>query len=112
MTQQEIDQIADGKFIIDCPRMVLRQNKEQSPRVYEGAGSIMMTDGQLWGKMFCNSGDHFWGELLGFGVATGEIIPDSEYFSLHAVDWKNGTWQSNRLRPDTNTGPGGGVVTF
>ena len=83
MTSEEIDRYLDRGCSIECPQMVLRQNSETSPAVYEGPGSIYQTsDGELAFKFYARTKGDFraLGRLLGSNAPNvGQIIPRDQF---------------------------------
>lgn len=108
MTSEEIDLYLDRGFSIECSQMVLRQNTETSPAVYEGPGSIYQTlEGELAFKLYARTKGDFraLARLLGSGAPeVGQIIPRDQYFSLKAVSMRGEEWFGERILPDVNQG--------
>ncbi len=86
MTSEEIDLYMVRGYSIECPQMVLRQNTETSPEVYEGPGSIYQTpDGELVFKFYVRTKNDFraLGRVFGPNAPeAGQIVPRDHYFSL------------------------------
>ena len=114
MTSEEIDLYLDRGFSIECPQMVLRQNTEASPAVYEGPGSIYQTpDGELAFKCYARTKGDFQalGRLLGSNASkVGQIIPRDQYFNLKAVSMRGEVWLGERVLPDVSQGVDGDQI--
>jgi len=114
MTSEEIDLYMDRGFSIECSQMVLHQNTETSPAIYEGPGSIYQTpDGGLAFKFYPRTKGDF--RALGrfFGPDApkeGQIIPRDQYFRLRAVSMRGEEWLGERIFPDVSLGVDGDQI--
>jgi len=94
LTSDEIDQIRAGRWEIDCSEITLTGRGGSVE--YQGPGSLrQMPTGRLAFKLYGNvSGS----KLFAFGSgAAGEIIPESEYYGLHAIDVTGRVWNSGHF---------------
>lgn len=109
---RELGDFVKGSLVIDCAEMVLASNGP-NPVVYEGCGSIWRTgDGGLTLKLHCSrrvdiTEIH---EAIESYTA-GEIVPDSAFFSLRAVDIKGQVWSGTHILPDFSSGELGTVIS-
>ncbi len=94
LTFKEIDQIRAGRWEIDCSEITLT-GRGGAAR-YQGPGSLrQMPTGRLGFKLY---GDVSGSKLFAFGSgAAGEIIPDSEFYDLHALDVTGHVWTSEHF---------------
>src|ERR1700723_1793983 len=114
MTSEEIDLYMDRGFSIERPDIVLRQNSEASPVVYEGPGSIYQTpDGELAFKCYARGKGDFraLGRLLGSNAPKeGQIIPRDQYFSLKALSLRGEEWLREYILPEVSQGVDGDQI--
>ena len=104
----------DKSLSINCPQITVKQLVSNSPKVYQGSGSITRTStGQL--KLeFSYPDDNTWssfsesieeyGEKVGEtteisdkSAGVGKIVPETKYFSLTATDSQGREWTSERF---------------
>ena len=114
MTSDEIQEYTEKSFAMDCPRMVLRQNIETDPRIYEGPGTIYQNDqGDLLFKLYSTGSADTKMLSRMFGpdaLKAGEVIPRTEYFTLEATSMKGADWRCDVVLPELNQGVIGGPV--
>lgn len=109
VTSKELQELRDGNFEIQCPRMSLVQNVKDAPVTYEGSGLVQMDDSRgLVATLLAPDAPPPMSEL---SVAR-EPIPDERYFTLRAEDLWGHQWQSERLvlDPTYNVSTGSAVV--
>lgn len=100
----DIRELQNGIWELDCPKMFLRRMSEKDPDTYEGGGYIKRNqDGTLQFKLFDPE------KVIDFknffrprGVA-GKFIESSEFYELTAIDHKGRTWKSDRIIPETKS---------
>jgi hypothetical protein len=114
MTSEETDLYMDRGFSIECPDIVLRQNSETSPVIYEGPGSIYQTpEGELAFKCYARGKGDFraLGRLLGSNAPkVGQIIPRDQYFSLKALSLRGEEWLGEYILPEVSQGVDGDQI--
>jgi hypothetical protein len=114
MTSDDIDLYMNYGYAIECPQIVLRQNTETSPMVYEGPGSIYQTpDGELAFKFYARAKGDFdaLSRLLGSNAPkVGQLIPSDQYFSLKAVSMRGEEWFGERILLDVSQGVDGDQI--
>lgn len=114
LSEQEKRDLQQGTFEIDCPAMILRRQASTDERVFSGPGFIKQTsDRSLYFKLY--PGDEF-DALVSeleefFSGKLGELIPESEFFSLFATDLHGQRWTSSRVSPPGIEHGEGTVVT-
>lgn len=99
---------------IICPQIILNKKSLNTPKLYQGSGSITRSSsGQLKLELAC-ADDNTWSSLLEFiteigeeqgdlvvvndqSVGIGKIVPETEYFSLTAIDCQGREWTSTRV---------------
>lgn len=93
---EEIDAISRGVWELDCPEMTLT-DFSGSP-VHRGPGWVRQIDkGQLAFKLFAAVVPRE--IVLKSGGAVGQLVPDSAYDELRAVDSVGRMWKAQRLLP-------------
>ncbi|MGA9883368.1 MAG: hypothetical protein WBQ34_06600 [Candidatus Acidiferrales bacterium] len=114
MTSEEIDRYTRREYAIDCPQMVLRQDTDNSPETYRGAGSIYQTpEGALVFKLYDRGKGSFAAFARKLGPnspKSGEIIPRDDYFTLEATSMHGDIWRGERILPELTQGVGGDRV--
>lgn len=114
MTSDEIREYTEKSFAMDCPRMVLRQNIETDPRIYEGPGTIYQNgQGDLLFKVYSGGSPDtkmLWRMFGPDALKAGEVIPRTEYFTLEATSMKGADWRCDVALPRLNQGVIGGPV--
>lgn len=105
LDQQELVGVQDGSFELFCPQMELQRPSARGLRKYTGHG-VVRYDSQHRLQFELNAVESRTGidalddlqELT--SVPLGDVIPDSHYFSLMAIDAKGRTWRSSEISPD------------
>lgn len=99
---------------IDCPKVTLRQGKDQAPRIFEGSGLIAQDEaGELQLRMYPKDMSFDVGFKMLFSddaTPPGVILPPEAFYSLEATDWRGHTWSCPRVRPQMSSGPGGAII--
>jgi len=108
----ELRDFVRGSLTIDCVEIELVSNGPDSV-VYRGPGSIWQTDdGRLTLKLYCSNQVGYAEIQKAVGsYTTGEIVPDSAFFSLLAVDIKGQSWSGARILPSFSRGEKGTVIS-
>lgn len=103
LTPNEIKQISEGTWELDCFKMRLSRNSSDD-EIYEGPGYIKCTfDGQINFKLYSQNplkpgqGLQWWSER---SSKSGQLISDEYYFKLSAVDTKGRTWEADGILPE------------
>ncbi|PMB19075.1 hypothetical protein [Fischerella thermalis] len=114
MLSQNLSEFFDTSLHLNCPQISLRKELINSQEIYQGSGSITRTsEGQLELKLSYFD-DNSWlllfehieelGEKRGSltrisdkSAGIGKIVPESEYFSLSAIDSQGREWTSTRV---------------
>ena len=108
----ELRDFVRGSLTIDCVEIELVSNGPDSV-VYKGPGSIWQTDdGRLTLKLYCSNqvGCAEIQKIVG-SYRIGEIVPDSAFFSLRAVDIHGQSWSGTRILPRFSSGEAGTVMS-
>lgn len=112
ISKQEIEDIALGKFSLECTGMFLRQDREDDPKIYSGSGLIFQdNDCNLTFKLLSDKVrdtirdtkdiiDQF-NESL-----SGRIIPPERYYTLEAYDVYGRVWRASKILPSQTQGVG------
>lgn len=99
---------------IDCPKVVLREGKDESPQVFEGPGLIAQdAAGELWLRMYPQDVSLAVGFRMLFTndrTPPGVLLPPEAFYSLEAIDVEGHTWTCPRVRPQMSSGPGGAII--
>jgi hypothetical protein len=97
----ERDDLKNGSWSVECPRMILKSRSKGTPATFSGLGYIkLVADGQLEFKLYTSRQHNAkWGGDNSAFVA-GKIIPDSAYYDLAVTDFKGRNWESSELLPD------------
>lgn len=92
----------EGTMVLDCPSVVFRQLRDQSPRSYEGRGLLLLRDGEYQFRIYADKGENDAKEAFDeiFKVTRwtpGEEIPKDEYFELRAKDISGYEWTCSKV---------------
>ncbi|SFA81789.1 hypothetical protein [Pseudomonas sp. NFPP24] len=95
----DIESLVSRALVIECFEITLTQNVDESPFTFCGPGSIKtQSDGQLSLKMYDAAKKSSISQMMRYGLynQTG-IVPESDYFSLRAIDSSGNVWVAPRL---------------
>lgn len=97
----EVNEIREGKFLIHCPKICLKQSTSDEPKEYNGPGFISQDEAKnlmftLYPKEVFSPFD-FVNEIVNSKALPGELIPTTKYFTLVAIDLENRTWTSEDI---------------
>lgn len=95
----DIESLVSRSLVIECFEITLTQNIDESPFIFCGPGSIeTQSDGQLSLKMYDVTKKSSMSQMMRYGLysQTG-IVPESDYFSLRAIDSSGNIWVAPRL---------------
>lgn len=99
---------------INCPQIILKQKSSNSPKVYQGLGSITRTNERNLELELSYFDDDSWSSMLKYfdslgekqgnitvlgdkSAGVGKIVPETEYFSLSATDEQSREWVSQKV---------------
>lgn len=104
--------ILSGALVLDCPVLELApQSPSSTFSQYRGSGSVVINEaGHFDIKLYCPEQVPFDEVFAALNWKAGEIINESYYYRLTAVDWQGRRWQADGILLDPNTGPGGTVI--
>ncbi|QJW78723.1 hypothetical protein [Burkholderia glumae] len=118
VTDAFVKSYADGTLVLDCPRITLRQNLVEEPRLIQGRGMIWLENGSEFRlRMYADddtkaSTAHPFEKILASANwKSGEIIPPSEYYELEATDLFGFNWSCKKLDISVHSAGHGVVVT-
>lgn len=98
----EIEELRNGTWELDCPRMTLRKSAKNGIDVYEGGGYVKRTpDGDLRFKLYSARQLNF-ARIFYSKAKLGQLIDDEEYYELSATDVKGRIWKSTCILPNTS----------
>jgi hypothetical protein len=116
MIPQNLSEFFDKSLSINCPQITVKQLVSNSPKVYQGSGSITRTStGQLKlelsypddnisssfvGEFFEEYGDETGRTISDKSAGVGKVVPESKYFYLDATDEHGRNWTSTRFLID------------
>lgn len=114
LTEQEIQDLRQGTFEIDCSLMVLKRISTGNMRAFSGPGFVKQSSGdEIYFKLYPDAKFHpdelFRQFYSPSSMKLGEVIPEHEYYSLSATDLQGRRWTSSRILPP-NIHQGEGVV--
>jgi hypothetical protein len=117
VTKEDFIKYADKSFVLDCPKMTLRQCGTDTPFVFEGSGSIYQgLDGALVLKMFAPNATSKESWLLFdyniTDIKSGKIMPEHVFFDLTAYNIKGECWTSKHCYPHSSSGTDGMGIVF
>ena len=98
LEQKDIDAIRDGTWEVQCPTMKL--SLEDESQSYEGSGVMRQDENKRLVFTLVQSSDHpdvggIFRSLVGQqSTAVGQLIPKSQYYTLHAVADSGDEWIS------------------
>jgi len=106
---EEMEQISNGTFTLDCVKMTLSPSQAGiGKRCYAGSGSIAQTTGGKFGKfrvkIYCDESISPGEAFAPLRLQPGTLIGDSEYYSLAATDLRGQEWGADRILPDLHVG--------
>ncbi|MEK2603346.1 hypothetical protein [Burkholderia arboris] len=118
ITDAFVKSYADGTLVLDCPRITLRQNLVEEPRLIQGRGMILLENGSEFRlRMYADddtkaSTAHPFEQILASANwKSGEIIPASEYYELEATDLSGFNWSCKKLDISVHSTGHGVLVT-
>ena len=111
LSDEEIEDLSHGLWMMDCSHIQLKPRNSDAS-IFSGPGSISQDkEGQLRYKFYApqpGDGEDLWRDNYG---EPGEIIPESAYYDLTAVDAKGREWHAERiLRGSMSIGTDGAPV--
>lgn len=102
LRHEEIEDLAGGRFSIECPRLVLVNHEGHEQ--YVGAGEIALDDaGQL--RMVQYVPGHMLDLDDDFGTAgleAGDFIPQTEWYRVEADDLRGRCWEADSVQPEVS----------
>lgn len=99
LRSEEIENLRNGSFWLDCPYMILQKQSRNSSIIYTGPGYIRQSpEGGLKFAVYAKE-DLSLEQLVGPRGRIGELIPDDEFYSLTANDKLGKKWVSRRILP-------------
>lgn len=89
--------ISEGTLVIDCKQIQLTQNGIKAPRIFDGSGSLFFSKTIGIEARFISTSvsppDSKLKEFLeSSSIRSGQLIPESHYFSLCAIDTFGQEW--------------------
>ena len=93
-----LKQYAAGDLVLDCPHIVIRQNKMSDAKTFEGPGMITLNGGDRFAlRLYVNSPpgtSHVIKSMFSkaASVPAGELIPDEYFYSMEATDLRGINW--------------------
>ena len=89
-----IKSFIDGKLIIDCKEIKLTQNTTENPEIWIGSGSLTIHPRNgISGRFICDRVlPPFYNVIKSSSLKSGELIPDSYYYSLSVTDVNGNVW--------------------
>lgn len=106
---EEMEQILNGTFTLDCIRMTLSPSQAGiDRRSYAGSGSIAQTPRGKFGKfkvkIYCDESISPVEAFAPLSLQPGTLIGESEYYSLAATDLLGREWGADRILPNLHVG--------
>lgn len=105
ISEDFLKQYAAGNLVLDCPRIVITQNKTTGPKTFEGPGMITLkADGRFAVRLYVNSppgASHVIKAMFSMdaNVSPGELIPDEYFYTMEATDLRGITWRNPSITP-------------
>lgn len=114
MNVDQLKQLRAGTFELPLTNCVLRQRGKDSPTIYEGPGLITQKGNkQLSLRMFSHQtafDSSLFTHHFNRPFIAGQLVPETEYYDLSAIDLSGETWTSSRITIDLDAGQQGSVV--
>jgi len=119
MSSKKLLEFFDKSFVISCPQMTLTQLVTNSPKVYQGSGSVTRTSSRqlelkllysdnvsyssFLGEVFEDYGDKTGKIISDKSAGIGRLVPEDRYFDLNATDDQGRVWTSKRFLIDKSS---------
>ncbi len=100
LSAAEIEDLRQGTWSVDCPRLEVRQRGSSTPRVFIGPGHFRQNEhGRLAYKLYAPRPKDFKKAYKEESGEAGTIIPESGFYDVTALDYKAREWKSERVLP-------------
>lgn len=112
MKQQDIEELLQGRFELDCPRIELIPCVANSKKkALSGSGYIALNkDGYFDLKVYFPDAFPIDEVFEKLNWEPGKIIGNEAYYDLVVSDISGHKWQAERFIPDKNSGPNGSII--
>jgi hypothetical protein len=112
LSTKDKESILNRTLSLDCPVLELvPQSPSSSLGQYRGSGSVAPSEaGHFDIKLYNPEPVPFEEVFAALHWKAGELIDESYYYRLTAVDVQGRRWQADGLLPDRNAGPAGSVI--
>jgi hypothetical protein len=109
------DSFISGSFVLHCSLIELNQcGVTAAPKAYSGSGAITLNPQKGFAGSFVSlTPVHMFAQLMeDQNLVSGEIIPESYFYSLRATSVDGTTWTNPKVTIRLTPGPAGTLVTF
>lgn len=109
------DSFISGNFVLHCSLIELNQcGVTAAPKTYSGSGSITLNPREGFTGSFVSLAPmHVFAQLMeAQNLVSGQIIPASYFYSLHATSVDGATWTNPKVAIRLTPGTAGTLVTF
>lgn len=109
----ELEQaILKNNLVLDCPVIILsKQTSDSDEEIYKGSGYISQVEGCFLLKLYLDEPLPAEEIFSSSRSRVGELIKDSEYFSISAFDMNDRNWKAKRLLINKHSNDKGCVIT-
>lgn len=112
LNTKDRESILNRTLTLDCPVLELvPQSPSSTLSQYRGSGSVALSEaGHFEIKLYYSQPVPFEEVFVALHWKAGELIDESYYYRLTAVDVQGRRWQADGILPDCNAGPAGAVI--
>jgi hypothetical protein len=103
---QALETLLARTLVLDCPTMELVPVVEDGRPHYKGSGYLTFGDGGFDFKLLCDQRYDPGLIVRPAAAKPGQLLGDSDYYTIHATDVSHKTWQSSEVFPDLQKGAG------
>jgi hypothetical protein len=104
LSETELESLKHSLWEIDCPRVTVESCSSQTPWQFSGSGFVkQIANYQLTFKFYVQQEEqtphegYYRQAAIDDGIKLGEIIPETAYYDLTALDYQGRVWRSERI---------------
>jgi hypothetical protein len=103
---QVLESLLARTLVLDCPTMELVPVVEDGRPHYKGSGYLTFGDGGFDFKLLSDQGYDPGSIFQSAAAKLGQLLGNSDYYTLHATDVNHKDWQSSEVFPKLQKGAG------